>query len=153
MVQEHERDGRGWKAEWVAFPEACLLSGAALSMAAGLVEGLTVDAGRMRLNLEAGGGYAASEQLLAVLAQRLGKHEAQRMLQERLQVATRRGQPFKEVLTDDSELGRELRETVLPDLFQEPDTGCAGAMVDAVIACARQARAEEGDEWPSPAFR
>src|SRR5437879_6339289 len=134
MVQEHERDGRGWKAEWVAFPEACLLSGAGLSMAAGLVEGLTVDAGRMRLNLEAGGGYAASEQLLAVLAQRLGKHEAQRVLQERLQVAARRGQPFKEVLADDPQLGRELRETVLPDLFQEPDTGCAGAMVDAVIA-------------------
>ena len=30
--QVHERDGRGWKAEWVAFPEVCLLTGAALSL-------------------------------------------------------------------------------------------------------------------------
>ena len=30
--QAHERDGRGWKAEWVAFPEVCLLTGAALSL-------------------------------------------------------------------------------------------------------------------------
>ncbi len=25
MVQQHERDGRGWKTEWVALPEVCLL--------------------------------------------------------------------------------------------------------------------------------
>ena len=30
MVAGHERDGRGWKAEWVALPEVCLLSGVAL---------------------------------------------------------------------------------------------------------------------------
>ena len=27
MVGGHERDGRGWKAEWVALPEVCLLTG------------------------------------------------------------------------------------------------------------------------------
>lgn len=148
MVQEHERDGRGWKAEWVAFPEACLLSGAALSMAAGMVEGLTVDTGRMRLNLEGAGGYAASEQLLAALAPRLGMHEARRLLQERLRVAAARGQTLKELLANDSELGPELRETALPELFQEPDTGCAAVMVDSVVAHARQARMKEGKEWP-----
>ena len=26
MVGQHERDGRSWKAEWVALPEVCLLS-------------------------------------------------------------------------------------------------------------------------------
>ena len=30
MVAGHERDGRGWKAEWVALPEVCLLTGVAL---------------------------------------------------------------------------------------------------------------------------
>ena len=30
--QQHERDGRGWKAEWVAWPEACLLTTAALQI-------------------------------------------------------------------------------------------------------------------------
>ncbi|MDP9073902.1 MAG: adenylosuccinate lyase family protein, partial [Actinomycetota bacterium] len=30
MVQQHERDGRGWKAEWVAWPEVCLLTGTSL---------------------------------------------------------------------------------------------------------------------------
>ena len=57
MVHEHERDGRAWKAEWVVFPEACLLTGVSLAVAARLLEGLEVDAERMAANLEARGGY------------------------------------------------------------------------------------------------
>ena len=32
MVQLHERDGRGWKAEWPTFPELCLLASTALAL-------------------------------------------------------------------------------------------------------------------------
>jgi adenylosuccinate lyase len=144
MVQEHERDGRGWKAEWAAFPEACLLTGASLSMAVGVVEGLAVDAARMRVNLEAGGGYAASEQLLAALARRLGKHKAERVLHRYMRAATGRGQTLEELLEQDS----DLRAAAPPGLLRGPDLGCAPAMVDAVIAHARQVRAEEAEEWP-----
>ena len=45
VAQQHERDGRGWKAEWVALPEACLLATAALQIAIGLLDGLHVNAG------------------------------------------------------------------------------------------------------------
>jgi adenylosuccinate lyase len=50
-VQEHERDGRSWKAEWVAFPEVCLLTGTALSYAHRVLTGLEVDEASMRRNL------------------------------------------------------------------------------------------------------
>jgi len=53
MVASHERDGRAWKAEWVALPEVCLLTTTALSLAVRLVEGLVVDPDRMRQNLSA----------------------------------------------------------------------------------------------------
>ena len=55
MVGGHERDGRGWKAEWVALPEVCLLTATATALAVELVEGLEVDAAAMRANLI---GYA-----------------------------------------------------------------------------------------------
>src|SRR5262245_16961708 len=87
MVQQHERDGRGWKAEWVALPEVCLLAGAALGMARTLTEGLAVDAAAMHTNLLRHGGLLGSEQVLAHLSGRLGKHDAQRLLHELLRGA------------------------------------------------------------------
>jgi adenylosuccinate lyase len=76
MVALHERDGRGWKAEWSVLPEACQLTGAALGFAARLLGGLRVDAHRMRANLDSHGAAMTSEPLMAALAARIGKHSA-----------------------------------------------------------------------------
>ncbi len=51
MVGEHERDGRTWKAEWIALPETCLLTGTALAMARRLLDGLEVGTEPMLANL------------------------------------------------------------------------------------------------------
>jgi adenylosuccinate lyase len=51
LAQLHERDGRGWKAEWVALPEVCLLTGAALRTACTIVSGLEVDTDAMAANV------------------------------------------------------------------------------------------------------
>ena len=51
MVSAHERDGRAWKAEWVALPEVCLLTGAALSIGRDLLDGLEVNVERMAANV------------------------------------------------------------------------------------------------------
>src|SRR5262249_4751094 len=72
VAQQHERDGRGWKAEWVALPETCLLATAALQIAIGLLAGLEVNAGAMRRNLAQHGGYPGSERALALLTPELG---------------------------------------------------------------------------------
>ena len=53
-VQEHERDGRSWKVEWVAFPEVCLLTGTALAWAHRVLAGLEVNGAAMRHNLSGG---------------------------------------------------------------------------------------------------
>ncbi len=53
MVGQHERDGRAWKAEWVALPEVCLLTGTALQLGRRLAERLEVDPVRMEANLSA----------------------------------------------------------------------------------------------------
>jgi adenylosuccinate lyase len=76
QIALHERDGRSWKAEWLAVPEASQLAGAALSFAARLLEGLNVDAARMRANLEARRGFLLSEPMMRALSDRIGKHAA-----------------------------------------------------------------------------
>ncbi len=82
MVAGHERDGRAWKAEWVALPEVCQLTGAALRLALGLVEGLEVHADAMAANVARFGPALASERVLVGLSARIGKHRAQQVLHE-----------------------------------------------------------------------
>ena len=81
MVGQHERDGRTWKAEWIALPEVCLLTGAALRLANTVVGGLEVDVAAMSRNLNP---MLATEQVLAELSSRWGKHRAQRLMHDLL---------------------------------------------------------------------
>jgi adenylosuccinate lyase len=147
MVQEHERDGRGWKAEWVAFPEACQLTVTALELARRLLEGLEVDERRMAGNLSAHGGFAASEALLAALAPRVGKHRAQDLLQRVLGEARRQGRSLEEAAAG-SEVAREFLPGELRSLLEQPQTGAAGAMVDEVVRRAVERHATEPEAWP-----
>jgi adenylosuccinate lyase len=147
MVQEHERDGRGWKAEWVALPEACQLTVTAIDLAKRLLEGLEVDQRRMAGNLSAHGGFAASEALLAALAPRVGKHRAQDLLQRVLGEARRQDRSLEEAAAG-SEVAGELPPVELRSLLERPRTGAAGAMVDEVVRRARERRAAEPEAWP-----
>ena len=160
LAQQHERDGRGWKAEWVALPEACLLSCAALQLAIGLLAGLTVDAEAMRRNLARYGGYPVSERALARLAPRLGGRRAQERLQEALGAGaaglTGGGAAGVTGLTGLAGLSAEqalvraglFGPAEARELTAEPDTGSCQVMADLVVARARAARAAEPDVWP-----
>jgi len=132
MVAEGERDGRGWKAEWAAVPEACLLTGAALDLAKRMLAGLEVRAEAMRRNL---GAMAASEKLLGTLAPSEGKHATQ----DRLQHLLAGGGSLEDVV---AAAGLDAADLLAPD------AGAAGAMVDEVLRRARAARANEPEVWP-----
>ena len=130
MVGASERDGRSWKAEWLALPEVCLLTTAATALAVELVDGLEVDEAAMRRNLDS---WTGSEQALALLTPRLGKHAAQAALHEALRDGRAAGRTLGEALHD-----------LLPGAERlVPDPGLAGEMVDLVVARGRAARAGE----------
>jgi adenylosuccinate lyase len=133
MVGAHERDGRAWKAEWIALPEACLLTGAALRLTKEVLAGIEVDEVRMRANLESGGGWHASEHVLAALAPRLGKHRAQALLQHVFAEARARDAPLRDALLASAELRAELPAAAVEALTSTPDTGVAGDMIDEVV--------------------
>lgn len=138
MVQEHERDARSWKAEWVVFPELCHMALAASAMSNELVSGLEVDADAMRRNL---GSSVSSEHLLSMMSQRLGKHSAQALLQDAYRRAGEQREPLSEVL-DGVATPAELGELARVDL------GASVDMVDRVAAAARKRREAEPPQWP-----
>lgn len=61
MLQEHERAVGGWQSEWPAIEGILQAAGVALESMVEVAEGLSVDAGRMRANIEATHGAAYSE--------------------------------------------------------------------------------------------
>ncbi|HEX2372781.1 MAG TPA: adenylosuccinate lyase family protein [Actinomycetota bacterium] len=148
MVTEHERDGRAWKAEWAAFPEACLLTGAALALAGRLLDGLEVDTEAMARNLAASRGYVASERVLAALAPALGKHSAQALLQETLRAGAARGHSLEDTLQASPDLRAHLDAGAMRSLLAGPGTGSAGVMVDEVVGRLGAAGGREQGPWP-----
>lgn len=142
MVGVHERDGRSWKAEWVAFPEVCLLTGTALRLVNTVVEGLEVRTAAMTANLRQAGDTLGSERMLAALSARLGKHRAQQSLQTALHSPGAESDPVRAV----ADTGVATVDEIATWLR---DPGIAGAqrMVDDVVARARQQRREEPETW------
>ena len=141
---QHERDGRGWKAEWVALPEICLLASSALEIAITVLAGLSVHTGAMARNLDRQGGYPASERALALLAPRLGPRRAQAELGTALRAGAASGVTAEKALVD----AGLFTPQEAAELTARPDTGACADMVDVVVQRARAARAAERQEWP-----
>jgi adenylosuccinate lyase len=139
MVQAHERDGRGWKADWIALPEVCLLTGAGLQLTIDIVSGLEVDSERMAHNLLAQSGVIGSERVLATLSSRLGKHRAQALMQQALASPGAAGEGVSA-----GEL-EELMAAAAADV--QPAVASAVAMADLAVQRARSARSTEADRW------
>lgn len=141
MAGSHERDGRSWKAEWAALPEVCLLTGVALRTAEALVSGLVVDTTAMSDNLARFGAQASSEQLLAGLAARVGKHRAQQALHELL--AAGHGSELGEALV----AAGEATQAEVQEWAARSAIGTAEAMTDELVGRSRAARSAEPEEW------
>jgi 3-carboxy-cis,cis-muconate cycloisomerase len=82
MVQEHERALGGWQAEWATVQAIVQSVGVALEAMAEVSEGLTVDAARMRLNIDATHGAVFAEKAMMLLAPEMGRDAAHRVLEE-----------------------------------------------------------------------
>ena len=136
MIALHERDGRGWKAEWLLLPESSLLTGAALEFAARLLEGLQVFDVRMRGNLDAQRGYPLSEPVMRVLAGRIGKHAAHEVVYAATMAGLDRGLDLAEALRSAGLVGPQgLTEAELARALDPVNAlGAATAFVDRVLA-------------------
>lgn len=133
MVQLHERDGRGWKAEWVALPQACAMTLKASGLAAELLEGLQVDEERMLANIAARRGFVFAEPVMRALADRVGKHTAHEIVYEAAMAGVESGASFAEALMADERVSAHLDRAGMEELFDpERALGAAPEFVDRV---------------------
>jgi len=149
MIVAHERDGRSWKAEWAAFPDLCLLTGASCAMARGLVDGLVANPEAMARNLEGGGGYVHSERVMRALAERTGKQTAHTLVYDAAMAGREAGLSFRQALERSPEIVKHLSPADLDRLLDPAEAlASAGAYVDRVLELLERKRAEQPPSWP-----
>ncbi len=118
VVLWHERDISHSSAERVVLPDAFLALDYMLDRFAWLVEGLVVDAKRMRRNLDTSHGLVFSQRVLsALVAAGLSRQEAYRLVQRNALQAWDEEVDFRALLEADSEVTAHLDVDALADAF------------------------------------
>jgi 3-carboxy-cis,cis-muconate cycloisomerase len=143
MAQEHERGVGGWQAEWQAIPDLFRHTAGAISRVRSALDGLEVDAERMRANLDRSGGLLMAEALTMALAPQLGQPAAQRLVKE---VASRvqDGITFHQAALDDVQIRAVLEpDAIVRTLDPVRYLGSADVLIDRALAAYRAVK-EEG---------
>ncbi len=144
MAHEHERDARCLWAEWLAVPQLCIYTGAALQYMIDVMSGLQIHVDRMMENLHLQKAVIASEWLLFRLSGIIGNTKSSQKVHELSNKAMDTGVSFKDVVMDDPEIGTLLTPEDLAYLdHPEKYIGHALEIVDNVLEEIERKRALE----------
>lgn len=80
-LQDHERTTSTAQLELHTVEQAIVLAASAAELAVGMVDGLEIDAERMRTNLDLTGGQVMAEAVMMRLARQVGRSEAHHLVQ------------------------------------------------------------------------
>lgn len=144
MVQEHERAVGGIQSEWPVIVAIVQATGLAASSMAEVAAGLTVDADRMLQNLAATRGNIYAEKAATLLAEKVGRDVALRLLAEASKQAILRKRSLSDVLADTPEAVRHLDREALQQLSDADSyLGSAELFRQRLLQSARQAPNQE----------
>jgi len=114
----HERDISHSSAERVILPDATIVLDFMLHRFTEIMEGLEVDADRMRANMDLSGGTTFSQTLLLALAGAgMTREEAYRIVQENAHRAIDLGRPFSEIVREDPAVTGRISPAQLVRVF------------------------------------
>lgn len=135
LVHSHERDGRSWKSEWAIIPDATLAAGKSLMLLKSLIEGLQINAERMRQNIEAMKGFVHAEKVMLALAEKIGKQSAHKLVYDIAMHGHEQNMPLKQALMQNSQIASLMSDDEISLLFDlDKSVGCCAEMIDQVIA-------------------
>ncbi len=134
MAADHERATGPWQLEWVAIPEAFMAAGGALRQARFMLEGLIVDAERMRRNLDLTGGLIVAEAVMMALAEHTGRGAAHDIVYGACRAALDNGSTLRAELEKQPEVTRHLDTKRIEELTDPVNyLGSAPAMIDRML--------------------
>jgi 3-carboxy-cis,cis-muconate cycloisomerase len=142
MAQEHERAAGSWHAEWETLSDLLRLVGSAAAWLRDALEGLEVDAGAMRANLDRTGGLLMAESVTTRLVPGMGRLRAHELVEAAARRAVEEARPLRDVLLEDGRVREHLSAAEVDEaLVPERYLGAAGALIDRALAAHRDAAA------------
>jgi len=134
MVQEHERGVGSWQSEWPLIASVIQATGSAASSMAEAAEGLSVDAERMRQNIEDTRGLIFAEKAMMLLAPKLGRDVAHQLLERAARESVTKQKHLSKVLAEMPEVASRVEPSILERLaIPEQYLGCAEAFRQALL--------------------
>jgi 3-carboxy-cis,cis-muconate cycloisomerase len=134
QVEDHERSTGPWEIEWIALPEIFMLSAGALAQTRFIIEGLQVNAEKMRENLAITNGLIMSEAVMMALGPKLGRNKAHDLVYDVCREVVKTGRPLIDLLVEDKEIGKHVTRKSLEKMTDPANyLGVAGQMVDRVL--------------------
>jgi 3-carboxy-cis,cis-muconate cycloisomerase len=140
MVQDLERATGPWHAEWIAIPEAFILSAGALHQAKFMLSGLIVDEAAMARNLDMTKGLIVAEAVMMGLAPHIGRQEAHDVVYDACRAVNEKGGRLADALNAMPAVSSRLDPALIERLTDPKNyLGAAPAMVDEAL---RRSRAQ-----------
>ena len=141
MAQEHQRATGGWHAEWQPLTELLRLVGAAAAGTAASLDGLRVDAARMRRNLDLTRGLLLAESVAGRLSPALGRAAAHELVARVCREAVASDGSLRDALRDEPRVRAQLDEQQI-DRALDPAgyLGSTSTFIDRALAAHREGR-------------
>lgn len=117
----YERDMSLWAVEWLAIPQAMILCGGVAARLAMILEGLRVDARRMRANLDLTEGQIMAEAVMMRLGRSLGHERAHELVLAASRRAASAARPLVDELANDGAVTTHVDRATL-ELLVDPST-------------------------------
>ena len=135
LVNEHERDYRSVRLEWVTVADASQYACAAFAIAKRILKGLIVRHGRIDKNVKSSAPLICSEALMFYLGKELGKDRAHRLIYEAAMKAVETGREMLDVLMDEEEVRAVYSKQELEGVFSPAShVGLARKLTESVAA-------------------
>lgn len=149
MAQEHERAVGGWQAEWEALPALFRYTAGAVERTHDALDGLEVDADRMRANMASSRGLIMSESLTMALAPQVGRHEAFQLVRAATERARAANIELRQAAEADERIRSALSTEQLDRAFDPAAyLGSASVYIDRALADFGALRAQRMEGAP-----
>jgi 3-carboxy-cis,cis-muconate cycloisomerase len=138
MAGEYQRSLGAWQSEWETVPEITRLTAGGTHQLAALLPRLTVNAERMRANLDLTHGLIYAEAVSLALSEKLNRSSAHKLVESTCRRAQFEKRHLRAVLSEDPDVTAILSPEGIASLFEPANyLGSAGTFIDAVLDAAR----------------